>query len=173
MNRRSTLMFGVAALAAAAGAGVAAWRLRPGPVDPAVEALWSLRFARPDGGELAMVSLRGRPLVINFWATWCPPCVKELPQIDRFHRDFSGQGWQVLGIAVDGPTPVREFLQKRPVGFAIALAGLEGTDLSKQLGNTAGALPFTVVLGADGRPRERKLGETSYDELAGWARAAA
>lgn len=165
-------MIGVAALAAAAGAGVAAWRLRLAPPDAASEALWALRFARPEGGELAMASLRGRPLVINFWATWCPPCVKEMPQIDRFHREFGPQGWQVLGLAVDGPTPVREFLARQPVGFAVGLAGLQGTDLSKQLGNTAGALPFTVVLAADGRPLQRKLGETSFDELANWARSA-
>ena len=174
MNRRSTLFAGVGLAAAAAGAGLAWWRLHPGAADDeAVAALWSLSFTRPEGGELRMASLRGRPLVLNFWATWCPPCVKELPQIDRFHTEFKPQGWQVVGLAVDGPTPVREFLRKQPLGFHIGLAGLEGTDLSKRLGNSVGALPFTVVFGADGRPLQRKLGETSYEELAGWARSAA
>lgn len=173
MNRRTTLFAGVGALAAAAGAGLAWWRLSPGPVDDkAAASLWSLSFTQPDGSELQMASLRGQPLVLNFWATWCPPCVKELPQIDRFHTDFKAAGWRVVGLAVDGPTPVREFLRKQPLGFPVGLAGLEGTDLSKRLGNSVGALPFTVVFGRDGRPLHRKLGETSYDELAGWARSA-
>ncbi|MEF7614290.1 TlpA disulfide reductase family protein [Aquincola sp. MAHUQ-54] len=171
MNRRTTLFAGVAAAAAAAGAGFAWWRLQPGPVSAEAGALWNLRFAQPDGGELVMASLRGQPLVLNFWATWCPPCVKELPQIDRFHRDFSGQGWRVVGLAVDGPTPVREFLRRQPLGFPVGLAGLEGTDLSRQLGNSTGALPFTVVFDRQGRPTRRKLGETSYEELAAWANA--
>ena len=82
-----------------------------------------------------MATLRGQPLVLNFWATWCPPCVKEMPEIDRFQREFAARGWQVLGLAVDRPQPVREFLARTPVGYTIAMAGLEGTELSRQLGN--------------------------------------
>lgn len=173
MNRRTALFAGVGAAAAAAGAGLAWWRLHPAPVtDEAATALWSMSFTQPDGTQLQMASLRGKPLVLNFWATWCPPCVKELPQIDRFHTEFKPAGWQVVGLAVDGPTPVREFLRKQPLGFPVGLAGLDGTDLSKRLGNSVGALPFTVVFGRDGRPLHRKLGETSYEELVGWARSA-
>lgn len=172
MDRRTTLYAGVAAAAAAAGAGLAWWRLQPGAASPEAEALWSLSFERPGGGALAMSTLRGQPLVLNFWATWCPPCVKELPQIDRFHREFSAAGWRVVGLAVDGLAPVQTFLARQPLGFDIGLAGIAGTDLTRQLGNTAGALPFTVVFGRDGRVMHRKLGETSYEELAGWARSA-
>lgn len=156
-----------------AGTGIAAgaWFAlhRQPPVDPVIEALWSLSFDTPDGGTLAMQSLRGKPLLINFWATWCAPCVREMPQIDRFHRDFHPKGWQVLGLAVDGPTPVREFLAKLKVGFPIGLAGFEGSDLAKRLGNDRGGLPFSVVLDAGGRVVQRKLGETSYEDLAAWA----
>ena len=132
--------------------------------------MWALRFERPEGGELVMADLRGRPLVLNFWATWCPPCIKEMPELDRFHREFAPQGWQVVGLAIDGPTPVRDFLRRVPVGFAIGLAGLGGTDLVRRLGNAAGGLPFSVIFGRDGQVLHRKLGETSFDELAGWAR---
>lgn len=171
-GRRNALFGGVALAAAAAGAGWAWWRHTPGAVPgEAAAAMWTMSFTQPGGGELMMASLRGKPLVLNFWATWCPPCVKELPQIDRFHREFKPRGWNVVGLAIDGPTPVREFLRKVPLGFAIGLAGLEGTDLTKRLGNAGGALPFTVVFGSDGAARQHKLGETSYAELAGWAQA--
>jgi thiol-disulfide isomerase/thioredoxin len=110
--------------------------------------------------------------VLNFWATWCAPCIKEMPELDRFHREHAAQGWQVVGVAIDQPEPVREFLQRVPVGFPIAVAGLAGMELLRALGNPSGALPFTVVFAADGRVVRRKLGETTARELAGWARAA-
>jgi thiol-disulfide isomerase/thioredoxin len=133
--------------------------------------LWARRFDKPAGGELVFAELRGKPLVVNFWATWCPPCVKEMPELDRFSRDFQAKGWQVVGVAVDGPTPVREFLLKTPVSFPIGLAGFGGSQLARELGNTGGGLPFTVVFDASGKVVHTRLGQTNYDELAGWARA--
>jgi thiol-disulfide isomerase/thioredoxin len=167
MSRRLHLGLWLAGGAAlAAGAGVALWR-HPA-VGPTDDAFWSLRFERPEGGELALASFRGKPLVINFWATWCPPCIKELPAFDQVHRTHGPRGVQVIGLAVDGPTPVRQFLARQPVSFPIGLAGLEGTNLTRELGNTAGGLPFTVVFDRQGTLRHRKLGQTAFDELAGW-----
>ena len=173
MIGRRVLLGGVAA--AALGGGV--WLARRegsggGEGDAAPADLWSQRFETPEGGTLAMADLRGRPLLINFWATWCAPCAREMPQLDRFHKQFSSNGWQVLGLAIDGATPVRVFLAKLPVSFAIGLAGYGGTELSKALGNAQGGLPFTVALDAAGAIVRRKLGETSYDELAGWVQSA-
>jgi peroxiredoxin len=141
----------------------------PGVAAGAEEALWALRLDRPEGGELALASLRGRSLVVNFWATWCPPCVKELPDLDRFQADHAARGWQVVGIAIDSPTAVRKFLARQPLRFPIGVAGLEGTELARQLGNSAGGLPFTVVLDPAGRIVQRKLGATTYAELSSWA----
>lgn len=168
--RRRLLFAGAAGAALAAGAGLA---LRGrGGAEPAAEALFATGFDTPEGGRIEMRAMRGRPLLVNFWATWCAPCVREMPQIDRFHREWGPRGWQVLGLAIDGPTPVREFLATRiRVAFPIGLAGVEGTELSRRLGNERGGLPFSVVLDADGRIVERKLGETHYDELVSWARA--
>jgi thiol-disulfide isomerase/thioredoxin len=166
VKRRSLVVGAAGAAAAAAGVGGYLWRT--GAVRT-YEPLWSLRFPQPDGGELVMAERRGKPLLLNFWATWCAPCIKEMPELDRFARDFGGRGWQVIGLAIDGPTPVREFLLKRPVGFAIGLAGMDGTDLARDLGNPQGGLPFTVVFDAVGRLVHRKLGQTSYDEVARWA----
>jgi thiol-disulfide isomerase/thioredoxin len=182
-GRRRLLTAGVAAGAVLAGLGVAWWQQRGTPaINPAAGAegaqgatataldhLWSLSLVRPEGGELALATLRGKPLLINFWATWCPPCLRELPEIDRFHREFGPRGWQVLGLAIDGPTPVREFLARVKIGFPTVLAGMEGTELVNHLGNPQGGLPFSVMIDAAGQVRQRKLGETDFDELAGWA----
>lgn len=137
--------------------------------DPLPANFWSQSFDTLDGKTLQLSNYKGKPLILNFWASWCPPCVKEMPDIDRFHQDMKGHGWQVLGLAIDGPTPVREFLAKVPVHIDIGLAGFGGTELAQALGNTAGGLPFTVVISADGRIVQRKLGGTHYDELMQWA----
>jgi thiol-disulfide isomerase/thioredoxin len=164
---RRAWLAGVGVLAAVGGA---AWHARrtdapsPAPAD-----LWSRRFARPQGGELVLAELRGQPLLINFWATWCPPCVKELPEIDRFAAS-QAQRLRVVGLAIDSLGPVQEFLRRQSVSFPIGLAGFDGTDLSRSLGNTAGGLPFTVLLDAQGTVVQRKIGQTHYDELQGWAR---
>lgn len=170
MNRRNQLSLGAAGLlAAAAGAGWALWR-QGGTSEPGDD-FWSLRFDRPEGGELVLSTLRGQTLVLNFWATWCPPCIKELPEFDRLHRAHAGRGLQVVGLAVDGLAPVRQFLAKQPVSFAVGLAGFEGIELSRRLGNTAGALPFTVVFDKKGQVRHRKLGQTAFNELVDWVGA--
>jgi thiol-disulfide isomerase/thioredoxin len=117
---------------------------------------------------LVMQSFKGRPLVLNFWATWCPPCVEELPLLDAFYRQNSTKGWNVIGLAVDQADAVRTFLRKAPLQFPVALAGLSGTSLSKSLGNLTGALPFTVVFDADGAVAHRKMGLVTTDDLAKW-----
>lgn len=166
MNRRQVLaMGGVGGAAALAGLG---WALRrPSLSDPG---FWGRRFETPGGGELAMSSLRGRRLLLNFWATWCPPCVREMPALDRFHQRWSPQGWTVLGLAVDQAAPVQAFLRQTPVSFPVALAGFAGVQLSRQLGNSVGALPFSVVFDVDGSIVRQHHGETSDELLQSWAR---
>ncbi len=171
---RRVLLAGVGLLAAAGGAFL--YGRRPQAPDPSAAAagaepidLWGQRFPRPEGGELVMAELRGQPLLINFWATWCPPCIKELPEFDRFARSHAKQ-LRVIGLAIDSLAPVQDFLKKQPLGFAIGLAGFAGTDLARSLGNSGGALPFTVLLDARGRVLERKLGETRLADLEAWAR---
>ncbi len=174
--RRQWLWLATAgAAAAAAGAGWAWWRLRLAVPEAGVDGedadIWSLRFARPQGGELDLASLRGQVLVLNFWATWCPPCVQELPDLDRLHRAQAAHGVQVVGLAVDQLAPVQQFLARQPLGFAVGMAGYAGIDLSRRLGNQQGGMPFTAVFDRKGRLRHRKLGQTHFDELSGWVRA--
>ncbi len=169
--RRRWLFAAVAASAAAAGAGLSWWQARPG--DAAVaQALpvWDMVFPTPDGDNMAMRVFAGKPLLLNFWATWCPPCVEEMPLLDRFYTENSGNGWQVLGIAVDQAAAVKRFLARTPVRFPITLAGISGVELSRSLGNQGGGLPFTVVFDNLGRIAQRKIGQVTPQDLKEWRR---
>ena len=173
MDRRNLLYISAAAAAGLAGVG-AAWfkhepqKLTTGQTNAAQDALWAMSFDTPDGQPQPMSSFRGRPLLLNFWATWCPPCVEELPLLDAFYQEQKAKGWQVLGLAVDQPSAVRKWLQVKPLSFAVGMAGLSGTELSKSLGNLAGSLPFTTVFGASGTLLHRKTGKVSAEDLVQW-----
>lgn len=170
LPRRRFLYAGVAGAAALAGAGAAWWKFRVAEVpSDAASALWPLTFDTPGGASLSMQSLRGKPLLVNFWATWCPPCIEELPLIDSFYRQNIAKGWQVVGLAIDQPSAVRAFLQRTPVSFPIGLAGLGGAELCKALGNAVGGLPFTVVLAPSGEIVQRRMGRVREQDLAQWA----
>lgn len=170
-RRRWMAGAGVSALAVGAGAGALWWRSRAPAEQPneAEAAFWRAEFPAPDGRPLSMAQFRGRPLLVNFWATWCPPCVQELPLLNRFYRQHGMSGWQVLGLAVDQPDPVVRFLQRMPLDFPIGVCGFAGSELSRGLGNLSAGLPFSAVWGADGRIRHRKLGMLDAHELEQWA----
>ena len=163
---RRLLVAGVALAAAGAGAWYAARRLQLS--EPQLAGFWERSFPTPDGSTLALAGLRGRPLLVNFWATWCPPCVEELPMLNAFYRENASKGWQVVGLAIDQPSSVRKFLDRLPLDFPVGLAGLGGTELGRSLGNLTGGLPFTVVLGQGGRVLHRKMGQVTPDDLQQW-----
>jgi thiol-disulfide isomerase/thioredoxin len=172
MMQRRMMMGGVAALAGLAGVGLAWRRFEPHAVeDGTLEALWQLTWDSPEGQPVAMQAFQGRPLLLNFWATWCPPCVEELPMLNAFYQERQSQGWSVLGLAVDQPSAVRQFLQRIPLAFPVAMAGLGGTELSKRLGNASGGLPYTVVFNAQGEVAHRKIGQVKPDDLVAWAQS--
>jgi thiol-disulfide isomerase/thioredoxin len=159
----------VGVAAAAAGAGLAYHWAGERSEQERAEALWSLQFERPEGGKLVMANFRGKPLVMNFWATWCAPCIRELPALQRFQRDFAARAWQVVALAVDQPVPVLEFMARFNLDLTVAMAGVEGLEWLRAMGNSSGGLPFSVVLDAKGRLLQRRLGETRYDDLVKWA----
>ena len=172
----------VAAAAALAGVGVAYWRDKQAaasepvaklqPVSGDLNDLWQMQFDTPDGRKLPMQSLKGKPLLINFWATWCPPCVEELPLLERFYSQNKPKSVQIVGLAADKPEAVRAFLKKLPLTFPIGITDLSGIALSKSWGNLAGGLPFSVMLAADGRVMQRKMGKLSEEDLKIWLTAA-
>jgi thiol-disulfide isomerase/thioredoxin len=178
MNRRHLLTAGVAAAAVFAGAGAAYWRGKQKSQEASnklatgerndLSDLWQMKFDTPDGGQLAMQSLKGKPLLINFWATWCPPCVDELPLLERFYNQNKAKSMQIVGLAADKPEAVRTFLKRLPLTFLIGITDLSGITLSKSWGNLAGGLPFSVMLAADGHVMQRKMGKLNEEDLKIW-----
>lgn len=165
--RRRALFIAVAGLALAGGA-TAAYVLRSRSGVPATAADGAARLLQlelPDahGKPVAFAQWRGKPMLVNFWATWCPPCREEMPMLDRLADEF--RDVQFVGISVDRAEAVQTFMRETPVRFPLPVSGLEISQLAGELGNAAMALPFTVFLQADGQVAQIKLGALKEAEL--------
>jgi thiol-disulfide isomerase/thioredoxin len=167
MNRRQWMcIVGISLLALLGGVLTSQWIYKTGPAsDPAIAAFFANPWQTPDGKLANTEQWRGKVLVVNFWASWCPPCVEEMPTLDKLQAEFKNQNVLFVGIGIDSPSNIREFLQNTPVSYPIVIGGLEGSNLSKQMGNTQGALPYTVIIKAKGKASSSKLGKISEDEL--------
>lgn len=128
--------------------------------------LTGLEFETPAGPTIDLGSLNGKVSVINFWATWCPPCVEEMPELDELYAtELKPKGIEMIGIAIDSPSAVKAFLEKTPVKYPVVMAGFGGTELAKQLGNDQGGLPFTVILSEDGNILLKKAGRIQMETI--------
>jgi thiol-disulfide isomerase/thioredoxin len=167
MNRRQWIsLAGIGLLALLAGVLTSQWIYRTSLAsDPAIEAFFTNSWKTPDGKAVNTDQWRGKVLVVNFWASWCPPCVEEMPALDKLQQEFLSQNVLIVGIGIDSPSNIREFLEKTPISYPIVIGGLEGSNLSKQMGNSQGALPYTVVIKANGQASISKLGKISEEEL--------
>lgn len=137
------------------------------------DALWSARLYDLKDRATTAAEFRGRPLVVNFWARWCPPCRAEIPDLAATRSQFANQGVEFLGIALEpeGP-PVAEFAQQHGVNYPMLLAKEQGEELMATLGNHADSLPFTVVIDRRGNIVARKVGRISRSEAEAAVRAA-
>ena len=171
MRRRDLVLGAGAVVAVAAGIGTRLVRSRDAAVATAASPQdpWTMSFATPDGAPVRLAAFRGRPLLLNFWATWCAPCATEMPLLDRFSQSASARQWGVLALAVDDSEPVRRFLADRQLRLPVAMAGSDGLDLSRSLGNSAGALPYTVVFDRAGNAVANRLGILDGAMLDRWA----
>ena len=131
----------------------------------------TLRLPALDGGGVVTLPDRyaGRPLLLNVWASWCRPCVEEMPELEHFSRQQSANGVQVVGIALDDEAAVQAFLRRVPVTYPILLDRAGPADSSVQLGNRRGVLPYSVLVSADGRLLKQRIGPFARGEIARWA----
>lgn len=148
-------------LAFAAGAGY--WLQTRGATTPAVAAetasVLDANFVDLDGKSRTLAAWQGKLVVLNFWATWCPPCLKEMPAFVRLQQRYGAQGVQFIGIALDGRDEVAKFVAEHGIDFPIFAGEEDVARYMQRVGNQIGALPFTVVVDRDGQIRHTHQGE--------------
>jgi len=132
-------------------------------VEPNPRALYAATLPDLAGQPVALSHLKGRPVVANFWATWCAPCVEEMPHLDTLSKSLPNI--QFVGIGIDTASNISQFVTKIPVSYPLYVAGHSGIALVRELGNAAGGLPFTVLLDAEGRIFDTILGQVSLEDL--------
>ncbi|MBS3916453.1 MAG: TlpA family protein disulfide reductase [Sulfuritalea sp.] len=138
------------------------------PITSAADAparLLALTLPDLNGHPQSLAQWKGKVLVVNFWATWCPPCLEEMPEFSRISTKYALNGVQFVGISIDSVEKVAEFRREMDISFPLLISNLETLDLSSDLGNRAKALPFTVVLRPDGNPQQIKLGKYATPDL--------
>jgi len=128
-----------------------------GLLDTALESL--------EGGRQSLGTWRGKVLVVNFWATWCGPCRKEIPEFIRMQQRMGGQGLQFVGIAIDEKDKVAAYVREIGINYPILVGELDAVELSRSLGNGMGALPFTVIVDRQGKVVHTFLGATTEAKL--------
>jgi len=166
---RWLLVCGLAAVAAGAGFWLQSARQQPAAAasaTPGQAAVLDAVIADVAGQPQRLDQWQGKLVVLNFWATWCPPCVKELPAFVRLQRKFGPQGLQFVGIALDGREEVAKFVAEHGIDFPVLVGEEDVARYMQRLGNTIGALPYTVVVTPDAAIRHTHQGEWSEADAA-------
>lgn len=162
MNRRSLLKAGL--LAGSGLTGILSTGMAHAlPSQESVQQFYNKEFKDTDGKVHLIKDYKPRVLIVNFWATWCPPCVKEMPELNQLHNKY--QDVTVVGLAVDTLKNVNRFSSKVTVDYPILMAGHDGIQLMKGLGNSKGGLPYTLVFDANGVATNKFLGQVTLDML--------
>ncbi len=176
MNRTLPVMAVVALLAAGSGYFLAKsmdTSRAPGsePVSmPEVEDLLGKKrpdFAHQaiDGNPVSAADFDGQVWLVNFWATWCKPCVEEMPMLSQLHAKKSGTGLQVVGIALDDPDRAKNFASGLAIDYPILVGQADVVLTGRRYGNSTGLLPFSVLIDADGIVRWAQLGALDREAL--------
>jgi len=139
------------------------------PVARRGEVIPTIRLPALDGTTVELPAAHaGKPILVNLWASWCGPCIEEMPELDRFAASQGANGTQVVGIALDDAEAVQAFLKRVPVRYTILLDEAGPRDAGVQLGNPKGVLPYTVLISADGRLIKQKIGPFQHGEIDNW-----
>lgn len=159
-----TVVIGIAF--AAMGAYVSNRQSAPqAPENKAVAQFLAQQLKDSEGKTQLLSQWQGKMLIVNFWATWCAPCVKEMPELSALQIEYKGKPVQILGMGIDSPSNIEEFARKYQISYPLFAAGMEGSELSRQLGNNAGGLPFTILIAPDGKVLKNYLGRLKMEEL--------
>jgi peroxiredoxin len=167
MIRRAFLIVAVALVAAAAGFYFFSHQRTAlgGSVEQAQARLVHLSLPDPAGRLQSITQWRGKVVVLNFWATWCTPCREEVPGLVRIQRRFASNGLQIVGIAIDSTVKVQNFAHEFDINYPLMIGEIDLIEITRQLGNKASGLPFTIILDRSGKIANVHLGRISEEEL--------
>ncbi len=163
---------GISVLAALAGASLwlagrasAPGGPPPAAVEAAPAAVLASKFVDLDGKGRVLGELDGKVIVVNFWATWCTPCIEEMPGFARLQSKWESRGVRFVGLANDDPAKVRAFGEKLGINYPLWTGEASVMDLSRRLGNRVGVLPHTALLSPGGEVIETRIGIYAEDKL--------
>lgn len=122
------------------------------------QAFFAAKLPDENGISQSLSQYKGKIIVLNFWATWCPPCREEMPELSQLHQQYQSKNVVVLGIAVDEVSLVKAFTQATPVSYPLVADENVGMGLAITLGNDKGVLPYTVIIDANGRVNQTFFG---------------
>ena len=162
---RIFLFAAIALLALTGGYFAQLWLATDASQEDPGEVLMATRLNDPRGAPQPMAQWQGKVLVVNFWATWCPPCLKEIPEFIRLQQRYGPKGVQFVGIAIDNAAQVTGFMAKYGMNYPVLMAEREGLDLARAAGNRLGGLPFTVVIDRQGKAAHVELGVLDEHKL--------
>lgn len=159
MKRPILLIVFIAILFASIGAYIGLKKFTPTkPANAAVASLMISALPDTNNQTQKFSQWQGKTLLVNFWATWCPPCVAEMPELVALQTEMADKNLQIVGIGIDSPSNIQEFAAKYKISYPLLMAGMNGTELARQFGNVGGGLPFTVLINADGEIKKTYLG---------------
>ncbi|MGR9115600.1 MAG: TlpA family protein disulfide reductase [Gammaproteobacteria bacterium] len=161
---KRTLLFILAAVLALAG-GVLAQHFIGSESQTNSAEVPAFNFPDLEGTIHSLPEWDGKVIIVNFWATWCPPCRKEIPEFVALQKQYGDKGLQFIGIAIEEKEPVDEFIDFIEINYPILIGADRGIELAQQLGNTIGAVPFSVVLDRQGRIVHRQPGEFTKKDI--------
>jgi thiol-disulfide isomerase/thioredoxin len=165
MKRGTKIFLFIAVALAALAAGLALHPLSRDPEVVTPTGLLETPLESVEGGRQPLGTWQGKVLVVNFWATWCAPCRKEIPEFIRMQERLQGQGLQFVGIAIDEKEKVVPYMREVGINYPVLVGELDAVEMSRSLGNELGALPFTVVIDRSGKVVHTVLGATSEARL--------
>ena len=124
-------------------------------------------FTLPDlqNTSQASTQFKGKVVLLNFWATWCAPCREEIPLLIKYQERYAAQGFTVIGIAIDEPAEVAPYAQKMRINYPVWVSEAQAAEVSRQYGNTTGVLPYSVLIGRNGKIIRQIPGILKPDEL--------
>jgi thiol-disulfide isomerase/thioredoxin len=129
------------------------------------EPFFTATLINTDSLKADLEQYRGKIVVLNFWATWCPPCREEMPELSQLQTAYKNKNVVVLGVAIDEMTAVNEYLKTSPVSYPILVSVNESMELATMLGNNQSVLPYTVIIDADRNVIDTFLGRINFSLL--------